>query len=190
VKRPSFWVGYELDSIFTRQIEAEDTALHRFAVDYYYLVASRLLAMSRLSFEQNRELGFDLRTSLNLGAGRFLVQSNRRVLMAAAGIQVNRERPTEGESTTNLAGVFLLRYWAFLFDFPHTDVDVKVAVVPDLSSSGRVRIELDATLRRELLEDFYLSITALNSFDSKPPTVAEDPKKNDLRATVSLGWEF
>jgi len=83
--------------------------------------------------------------------------------------------------------------WAatgFLFDFPHTDVDAKLAVLPALSSSGRVRIEADVKLRRELLEDFYLSITALNSFDNQPPTVAVDAKKNDLRATVSLGWTF
>jgi hypothetical protein len=188
IKRPNFWMGYDLDSIFTQQKQAEDTALHRFGLNYYYLFASRWLSISRIIFEQNRELGFDLRASVNLGAGRFVVQTNRTVLMLGLGAQVNRERPNEGDSTTNLAGLIVLRYWSFFFDYPHTDVDARLAVLPDLSSSGRLRIEADLTLRRELLKDFYLSITALNSFDSEPPTV--DANKNDLRATLSLGWKF
>ena len=136
IKRPNFWTGYDLDSIFTQQKQAEDTALHRFALNYYYVFASRWLSISRIIFEQNRELGFDLRASVNLGAGRFVVQTNRTVLMLGLGVQVNRERPNEGDSTTNLAGLIVLRYWSFFFDYPNTDVDARLAVLPDLSSSG------------------------------------------------------
>ena len=148
IKRPNFWTGYDLDSIFTQQKQAEDTALHRFALNYYYVFASRWLSISRIIFEQNRELGFDLRASVNLGAGRFVVQTNRTVLMLGLGVQVNRERPNEGDSTTNLAGLIVLRYWSFFFDYPNTDVDARLAVLPDLSSSGRLRIEADLTLPR------------------------------------------
>ena len=114
VKRPSFWTGVDLNSMFTQQKEAEDTQLHRFGLDYYYLFAERWLGLSRLILEQNRELGYDVRASANLGAGRFVVQNNRRVLMLGLGVQVNRERPLEGDFTTNWAGLFVLRFWSFM----------------------------------------------------------------------------
>ena len=188
VKRPKFWVGYELDPIFTEQREAGDTARHRLSLNYYYLFRSRWLALTRISFEQNRELGFDLRTSGDFGVGRALIQNNRTVLIMGLGIQLNRERPLEGDSSTNVAAFLLVRYWTFFFDYPHTNVDAALRVLPDLTTSGRWRLEADVKLSRELLKDFYLSVTVLESYDSEPATPGA--KNNDLQATLSLGWKF
>ena len=48
--------------------------------------------------------------------------------------------------------------------------------------------DVDLSLRRELFKDFYLNISGLDSFDSRPP--AEAANKDDLRATVSFGYAF
>ena len=45
-----------------------------------------------------------------------------------------------------------------------------------------------ASLRREIVNDFYVSVTVNEQFDSKPPT--EDTEKNDFSVTTSLGWSF
>ena len=188
IKRPGFWVGYDLNLSFTRQRETEDTAWHRLNLSYYYMFASRWTAITVLGVEQNRELGFDLRTSANVGAGRFLVQRHRTMLIGGIGMQVNRETPRDGDTVTNVAALFFVRYTTFFFDFPHTDVDAALRVFPDLGNSGRVRLEADVSLNRELLKNFYLSLSLLESFDSEPPT--PDARRNDVNVTLSLGWSF
>ena len=110
LKRPSFWAGVELDSIFTQQQEVEDTQRHRASGNYFYLFANRWVSLTKLIFEQNRELGFRLRTSVELGAGKFLVQSNRTVLLTGLGAQVNRERPTEGARKNDLRATVSFGY--------------------------------------------------------------------------------
>ena len=40
---------------------------------------------------------------------------------------------------------------------------------PSLNVSGRFRTELDINLKREIVKDFTIGLTAYDSFDSKPP---------------------
>ena len=79
------------------------------------------MALVQGQLEQNRELGFDLRSSVAAGGGRYLAQGRSDKLLAGLGLSVNRERPTEGESTTNVEATALVRYDRFSYDFPKVD---------------------------------------------------------------------
>jgi len=63
-----------------------------------------------------------------------------------------------------------------------------VLVFPGLSDPGRVRVNTNLKLKRELLRDFYIGLTGYDSFDNRPP--GTDVSQNDVGFSLSLGWTF
>ncbi|HEY6931538.1 MAG TPA: hypothetical protein VJA66_17845 [Thermoanaerobaculia bacterium] len=51
----------------------------------------------------------------------------------------------------------------------------------------RTRIS-SASAKREIVSDFYVSLSFFDSFDSKDPTSGQ--AKNDWGPTLSVGWQF
>lgn len=176
------------DSTMTWQPDADETRRNQMALGYERRLPSRFFAFALSRLEQNTELGFDLRGSLTAGAGRYLMQSARQDFFVAVGPSVNREKPLEGESTTNLEAALGLRYSRFLYDFPKVNVDVSLLGFASLSDWGRTRLELSATVKRELLKDFTVSLRGYESYDSRPAT--EGAGNNDYGVSFGLGWTF
>ena len=166
----------------------EETRRSALSVGYARRFEDRWVALVKGQLEQNRELGFDLRTSAAGGGGRYLAQSRRDKLLAGLGLSVNRERPTEGDSTTNVEAMALLNYDRFSYDFPKVDVSVAVAGFASLNDGGRYRLEADARLKRELVKDFYATLRGYESYDSRPATPGVPT--SDYGITFALGWSF
>ncbi len=81
-----------------------------------------------------------------------------------------------------------LDFESFRFDRPERDIGVSLTVFPSVSDFGRVRAELNAKVRWEIVNDFFLGLTLLESYDSEPRT--GEAAKSDLTLTTSLGWSF
>jgi len=79
--------------------------------------------------------------------------------------------------------------WAnFAYDFPNTDVKVQAIGYLGLNQWGRLRLEANASLKREIFKDFYVGVKAYESYDSEPPT--EGAEKNDWGLSLTLGYSF
>ncbi|MET0619906.1 MAG: hypothetical protein ABW056_06485, partial [Thermoanaerobaculia bacterium] len=94
----------------------------------------------------------------------------------------------EGTDTDSAEAAVGGRYTYFMYDFPKLTINAALAVYPSLTISGRVRLEATASVKREIVSDFYLSLSVFDSFDSRDPTTLEP--KNDWGPTVSIGWQF
>ena len=158
------------------------------AVSYVRMLPNRYYLPVTVKFEQNTSLGLDLRSSLSGGLGRWFVQSNRSLLGAGGGLLLNRESPVEGDTTDKRGG--LLRRLVRVLHLRHAEDEHldELHRVPSLSVSGRYRTELDVNLKREIVKDFTIGVTAYDSFDSKPP--AGGTSKNDFGFSLSVGWTF
>jgi hypothetical protein len=187
-ERPGFEVTANASSTISSQPGAEDTRRSTFSLGYERRFPDRWVALVRGQLEQNRELGFDLRSSAAAGGGRYLAQNARNRLLAGLGLSVNREQPVEGESTTNFEALAFISYDRFSYDFPNVDIAVVLGGFTSLTDSGRHRLELDARLKRELVRDFYATLRGYESYDSRPPT--EGARRNDYGVTFALGWSF
>ena len=75
-----------------------------------------------------------------------------------------------------------------MYDFPKLTVDASVDVYPSFTVSGRVRVESDVSIRREIVSDFYLSFSIFESYDSKDPST--QLSRYDWGPTISIGWTF
>jgi hypothetical protein len=186
--RPGHQFTIDGTSTITRQPEADETRRNDLTFSYGRRFPDRWVGFAQSQLQQNRELGFDLRGSISAGGGRYLVQGRRHDALAAIGLRVNREKPLEGETTTNTEAALVLTYDRFSYDFPKVDVYVSLAGFASLSDWGRTRLELDARLKRELLKDFTVSLRVYESYDSRPPT--EGSARNDYGFTFGLGWTF
>jgi hypothetical protein len=186
--RPGYEISASASAAVTTQPDAEDTSRSTTSLAYGRRFEGRWVALTKGQLEQNSELGFDLRSSLMTGGGRYLVQRRSDRLLAGLGASVNRERPVEGESVTNVEATLVLGYDRFAYDFPKVDISVTAAGFLSLSESGRERFELQARAQRELVKDFYATLRGYESYDSQPAT--EGALRNDWGLTFALGWSF
>jgi putative salt-induced outer membrane protein YdiY len=187
-RKPKFEAWAEADAVLTHQPGVEDTRRSSLAVGYARLFANRQRLYTQGTLEQNRELGFDLRSSVLGGWGYMLARDARNELVGGAGVALNREKPVEGESTTNVEAAAGLSWANFAYDFPNTDVKVGAFGYLGLSHWGRFRLEANASLRREIVRDFYVGVKGYESYDSEPAT--EGAKKNDWGLSLTLGYSF
>ncbi len=187
-RRPKFEASASADAVLTQQPEADDTQRASMTLAYTRLFSNRQRVFTQATIEQNRELGFERRTSLVAGWSTHLVRSQRNELVGGAGLSVNREKPVEGETTTNLEAAFGFNYANFAYDFPNTDIQVATTAYLGLTQWGRFRLEASASLKRELFSDFYFGLRGYESYDSEPAT--EGAQKNDWGLTLTLGYTF
>jgi hypothetical protein len=187
-RRPRFEASAEANAVLTHQPEVEDTRRSSLAVGYARLFGNRQRVFAQGTLEQNRELGFDLRSSVLGGWGYMLARDARNELVGGGGLALNREKPVEGESTTNVEAAAGFDWANFAYDFPNTDVRVTAFGYLGLSQWGRFRLEANASLKREVFADFYVGVKAYESFDSHPAT--EGAKKNDWGLSLTLGYSF
>jgi hypothetical protein len=187
-ERPGFEVHADASSTLTSQEGLEDTRRNTLSLVYERRFEGQWVAVAQAALEQNRELGFELRSSATAGGGRYLVRQRRDSLMAVAGLSVNRERPTEGESTTNLEAMAAVLYDRFAYDTPKVDVTLSVAGFASLTEAGRYRLEVEGKVKREIVKDFYATLRGYESYDSRPPT--QDAVTSDYGLTFALGFSF
>ena len=105
------------------------------------------------------------------------------------GLAINREDfgdPEGPESQIEALGSLHLS--VFTFDTPETQLDLKLFVYPGLSETARQRAELDITLRKEIIEDFFWDLSFYDSFDRQPPIAGLE--KNDWWLVTGLGWSW
>jgi hypothetical protein len=117
-----------------------------------------------------------------------LARTPRNELLSGAGLALNREKPVEGESTTNVEVVAGFDWANFAYDFPNTDIRVTAFAYLGLSQWGRFRLESNVSLRREVFSDFYVGVKGYESYDSQPAT--EGAQENDWGVSLTLGYSF
>jgi putative salt-induced outer membrane protein YdiY len=187
-RQPKFEFKAAANGVFTQQPDVDDTRRSSLTVGYTRLFSNRQRLFTQGTLEQNRELGYDLRSSVLGGWARTLVRDARNELVGGAGLSVNREKPVEGETTSNLEAAAGFDYANFAYDFPNTDIQVSAMGYLGLNQWGRYRLESDASLRREVFSDFYFGLRGYASYDSAPAT--EGAQKSDWGLTLTLGYSF
>ena len=188
VERPGYEVSADANATVSSQTGVDDTRRSLVSLSYGRRFENRWVALVKVQAEQNRELGFDLRGSGQVGGGRYLVLGRKDKLLTALGLSLNRERPVEGDSTTNVEAMVAVTYDRFSYDSPKVDVSVVVAGYGSLNHGGRYRLDVQGQLKRELVKDFYATLRGYESYDSRPAT--EGAPSNDYGITFALGWSF
>ena len=177
-----------LSAFFSRQNGVTGAERGDFGILYDRFLGNRWVLEGGIGVDRNIQLGLKFREFAGVGAGRYVVQTNQSQLLTYAGFTGNHEVPVDGADINSAEAVVGSRYTYFMYDFPKLTVSANAQVFPSLTVSGRVRVQADASVKREIISDFYLAISIFDSFDSKDPST--DTPKNDWGPTISVGWQF
>jgi putative salt-induced outer membrane protein YdiY len=139
-------------------------------------------------FSRNTELDLNLRTTVGGGYGRYFVQNNHSEWQAGLGLAYSHENYTGGEVVDSVEGVLMTSYRLFRYDFPETDVQGSLVLLPSLTESGRYRADADLRAKYEFVDDLYFELKFYATYDSKPPL--SDSEQSDYGVTTSLGYSF
>jgi hypothetical protein len=188
VRRPNRQSSFDFSGILTDDEDSDTT--RRFDATYSYLRLRRSRWFNQFfsAAQGNQELGLDLRVLAGAAIGREAIQTNRTVLRGAAGLAVNEEWPVAGTNEEEIEALVVGTYSFFTFDYPSTSVDIHLSVFHGLSNESALRLEGDISVRRELVKDFYISLSAYESYDAEP--IVETAEQNDWGFTTSIGWSF
>lgn len=158
-------------------------------VNYTRLRSNRWLNDGGISFDQNDELGLNLRTSISAGGGRILRQTNNSMFMLKGGLKATREnninQPDDVDSLESY-GEFTWEWYRY--DSPELDWSTTLELIPSLTESGRVRGEFEATLSWEIFSDLFWALNFYNSYDNQPQS--ESGEENDYGITTSVSYKF
>ena len=182
-------VKLDFTTILTEQ-EGRDTVTRAdSSLDYRRFLGNRWFVLAGGSLEHNETLGIDLRRSLQAGGGHALIQQPDRFLALAAGLNASREDVSgAGSDQDNLEAFVSADFTIFDYDTPKTDLRSSVVAYPSLTEAGRLRLDFQASLRQELVEDFFLDLTVYTNYDSDPPTATADT--TDYGILLSVGYSF
>ncbi len=156
---------------------------------------NRWFTNSSLSFDQNDELDLKLRSTLGMGGGRYLVQSNTMLLSVEGALQVSREDSLATfEDTDSLEANFAASWDWFLFEDPELDWSTTLQVIPSLTEQGRVRGELDTTFSWEIIGDLKWALSFYGSWDNQPQVDIEVTPNavstSDYGVNTALSYDF
>jgi hypothetical protein len=182
-------VELTLSSIITTQQEKEERQNNNLNLRYNRLLQQKWFLSALTGLQRNDELGIQLRVLGGGGGGRLLVQTNRMILPVMAGITVAREwAGSQGQDSTNVEGLVGIYWSLYMYHTPKTDLTFDFTAHPSISDGGRVRMNLDTRLRRELIKDFFVDLSFYLKYDNRPPSVTAST--SDYGFVTSVGYSF
>lgn len=181
----SYEVEATLASWLSRRDDADREAQNDLVVDLRRLLPRRWFALATIEGQQNDELSLDWRFLVGGGVGRRLIQTQEILLSAHGGVNYDAERYA-GLSTDHSAEAFVGADWDWLPAGGAVEARVAGTTFASLAR-GRVRVELDAHVTRDLFWRLYWAVHALQSFDSDPPG---DARRSDFGVSSTIGWSF
>lgn len=179
----------DVASVTSDSEDNEASQRHSLDLSYKRLRPNRWFTGAVVRLDRNDELGLDLRTSVGIGGGRYIRQTNSSILSIVGGLQLSRENVSSNLEDEDTVEAFATLAWDwFRYDTPELDFSTELEIIPNLTDTGRIRAELDVSLRWELIEDLFWKLSFYDSFDSDP--VVPGAEENDYGVITSLGWEF
>ncbi len=181
----------DLNSIFSRQEEAETTSRHALNSRYDRFLTPRAFAFGLSSFERNDRQLLNLRSRFGGGFGWKAFDSRTTALDLLGGFTLTNEqfRAEEGEMLPRQStgeGLFgfewqSTRLWG-------VRLTSRLTAHPNLVQTGRYRIEYDTSARIPLVAGFTWNVSLFDRFDSAPPR--DDVERNDYGMVSTLGFSF
>ena len=188
-RTPRFESSLSISSNIKQQTGAENINRQDLKVQVNRYFDNRWFAAVLGQGEKNESQDLDFRGLVGGGAGRKVVQTNRSNITLLGGAAFSREKYedlADYDSNAELVAAFGLE--SFRFDSPELDLSAGFAILPNLLTKGRYRLQANGKARIEIFRDLYWSLTVYESFDSDPPSAAS--RRNDFGITTSIGWSF
>ena len=134
----------------------------------------------------NTEQDLKQRLTAKAGIGKYFIHTNKSYWGVSAGIASNNETFTNGKEKRNSAeGYFGSEL--NLFDIGDFSLLTNAYAYPNLTESGRWRVDFKLDSKYDLPKDFYIKFGITVNYDNRP---AEPGKETDYVYVFAVGWEL
>jgi putative salt-induced outer membrane protein YdiY len=176
------------NTLKSSQDNVEDIERTDAKVGYKFYLPKDWYLVSSLNFLSNTEQRLDLRSTLNIGVGKYLVHTNRKYWSFGAGFNLNKESFSGDAADKNSIEGFLGSELN-LFDIGDVDLFTTLLVYPSLTETNRWRTDfnIDTKYDLPLIDDFYIKIGFTLNYDNQPVEGAAD---TDYIFHTGFGWEW
>lgn len=170
----------------SKQDSVEATNRTEGGISYKYYLQRDWFLMSAVNFLSNTEQALHLRTTAKLGAGKYIVHTNKSYWGLGGGISYNNENFSNETPTRNSAEAFFGSELN-LFDIGDLDLLSTWYVYPSLTEAGRWRSDFQFDSKYDLPLDFYVKLGVTLNYDNQP---AIQGNETDYVFVISFGWEL
>jgi putative salt-induced outer membrane protein YdiY len=178
-----------VNSLFNTQEDAESSSQSYLSVGATRFRKNRRNVFGLTQVQSNPDQGYNLRWVIGGGAGKFLVERSDMLANVIAGLVYERESITNSDAVDNSAEVLLgIDFGSFKYKQLDRIITMTLNTFTNVTDTPRFRAQLNFKLNWEIVNNFNLGISVLDSYDSRPPTV--DAESNDLALTTSVGYSF
>ena len=162
----------QLNSIFNTQEGVDSTRQQNLG----FRVTRKLKKVSGVygvfQLQSNPDQGFNLRSVVGGGYDRFLVHRQNGYFIVNAGLVYDREQVVGSTQVDNSAEVTVgLQFANFSLDNPSRTITIGFDTFTNVTDTSRFRAQLSFNLTWQIINNFNLGITLLDSYDTRPPTV-------------------
>ena len=180
--------GTSYDSTFGGQAGASKTNRQDLQTIFAKFLNRNSYLLGLSDFLHSSQQDLTLRTTLGGGYGRFLKRSTSSSFSWLAGVVfVNESFDTTALQPADQQAEGLLGLQYSTVRFKVGDFNSQLLVFPGLSDTGRIRVTTNNALNIKLVNNFHLTFTFWDNFDSRPPATA---KRNELGVSSGIGWSF
>lgn len=172
----------------TTQNIADDTKRSVLDTSHIIFKKNKKFRIYFSNLEHNDQLGIDLRALAGTGYGWVPIRNQRNWFGLSAGLDVNHEIPSEGDSETNLEAAGSLSYEYFKFSDPERSFRVDLTIFPSLTDLGRWRANLTNEFKLEFIDDLFWKMDLYANYDSDP--ISTEGASSDYGITSSFGYKF
>jgi hypothetical protein len=189
-RRPKKEFTLKLNSVITSN--NPDSAISRkqdASISYFRILKNTLFLTNLLGWQENTELGIANRFLFTSGGGKIFVNNNHQRFQAGGGLSFNMEESSQDLNyTENLDFMAMIMYKQFRYSAPKLSIDVVYLIYPSITDWGRVRMDLQLNLKKEIFKDFNVGLSSYYSYDSRPPAGAAS--KNDYGINFTISYMF
>lgn len=150
----------------------------------YYLPRDFFLSIGTSTLS-NTEQELHFRLNSSLGAGVFIVHTNRTYLGIQIGGNSNREQFFGEDVQYSWEGYSALG--VNVFDLGDLNLQSSVVLYYGRKEGIRWRTDYNLNVKYDLPLDFYINLNFVLNYDSQPP---EDASKTDYQISSGFGWSF
>jgi len=140
-------------------------------------------------FLQSNEQQLKLRSTVGGALGHVFSSTNNSFVTGYGGVVWNREHYSSEATVgqTGDSGELVLGTQLNFFRFKTTNILATANVYPSMTDLGRVRFDLNTSLKLRIAKDLYWNFGYYLNVDSRPPS---NLPKTDYGSTSSVGWTF
>jgi hypothetical protein len=144
------------------------------------------------SYEDNDALDLEHRVLAGLLVGREFYPLPNQRFRPYFGLAVSQEQLAGSDSSSNTELVLGTTVDWYRFRSPELDLSSTLTIFPSINDFGRLRSNLDISLRWEIVEDLFWELSFYHDYDNNASSAEGDNEvgANDYGITTGLGWSW